>query len=696
MWHSYRGAEARALERAVEILEREDGSVDVQVLALPNDQINQKLVAAVPRNNGPDLVIFGHDRIGDWAQSRIIAPFPEPPARGVYLEPTIEPLRRGGDLYGLPLAFKSLVLYFNPLLVRAAPRTTDDLIATARRATRRDRGVFGLVYESQVVYHTVPWITGFGGALFGRDGPRLATAENARAFAFARRLGVEEGVMPADPTSALVGDLFNRGKAAMVVNGPWFLGDLRDGTPYRLGTLPVVSDTRLPARPFLTVEAIMLTTCARDPASAARVARALTQGQSAIVRALQGLQPVAWSAAWNDPRVAGHHALSVFRRQLDATVAMPNDPRMASVWEPAARALRKVMRGDAEPIAALGTADRQIATVLAPPPRPRSTVPYLVGLGLAFALLALGIVRRARRIGAVPKARAARHAYAYLAPAVLAVAVLIALPFVVGASMSLFWHRGGEFRFVGFDNFVRILLSQDQGIGDPGSFYFTLAVTMAWTTANVALHVAIGLGLALLLRPAWLRLRGVYRTLLILPWAVPSYITALVWKGMFHRQFGAINAVLEAVGARPVSFFGRFWTAFAANLTTNTWLGFPFMMVVTLGALQAIPRDLEDAAAVDGASAWQRFRHVTLPLVKPALVPAVLLGSVWTFNMFNVIYLVSGGEPDGQTEILISEAYRWAFDRQSQYGYAAAYAVLIFAVLILYSRATRRLKEAEP
>jgi arabinogalactan oligomer/maltooligosaccharide transport system permease protein len=126
-------------------------------------------------------------------------------------------------------------------------------------------------------------------------------------------------------------------------------------------------------------------------------------------------------------------------------------------------------------------------------------------------------------------------------------------------------------------------------------------------------------------------------------------------------------------------------------VATNTRLGFPFMMVVCLGALQAIPRDLEEAALMDGAGAWTRFRRVILPQIKPALVPAVVLGSVWTFNMFNIIYLVSGGEPDGATEILISEAYRWAFSRQEQYGYAAAYATLIFVVLLGYSSLTRRL-----
>ena len=110
-----------------------------------------------------------------------------------------------------------------------------------------------------------------------------------------------------------------------------------------------------------------------------------------------------------------------------------------------------------------------------------------------------------------------------------------------------------------------------------------------------------------------------------------------------------------------------------------------------LSSLQSIPADLYEAAAVDGASRWKQFRHVTLPLLKPALLPAVILGSVWTFNLFNVIYLVSGGEPGGATEILVSEAYRWAFQRNEAYGFAAAYSTLIFLVLLGYSAVTRRI-----
>jgi arabinogalactan oligomer / maltooligosaccharide transport system permease protein len=118
-------------------------------------------------------------------------------------------------------------------------------------------------------------------------------------------------------------------------------------------------------------------------------------------------------------------------------------------------------------------------------------------------------------------------------------------------------------------------------------------------------------------------------------------------------------------------------------------------MVVTLGALSRIPKELEEAAALDGATRWQRLRHVVLPLLWPAILPSVLLGAVWTFNMFNIVFLVSGGEPDGATEILVSQAYRWAFTRGHRYGYAAAYAVLIFAVLAIQSALSRRATEID-
>ncbi len=294
--------------------------------------------------------------------------------------------------------------------------------------------------------------------------------------------------------------------------------------------------------------------------------------------------------------------------------------------------------------------------------------------------------------------RAHRTALGFLAPAALAMFVLVAAPFVIGLVLGFYDHHHGEWSFVGLDNFGEILSGGGRPLDDPLNFWFILGVTVLWTVANVALHVTIGVALALVLSRKWLRGRGVFRMLLILPWAVPNYITALIWKGMFTGEYGAINSLLHHAGLDGVSWFSSWATAFAANVATNTWLGFPFMMVVALGALETIPRELYEAASVDGASAWQRFRHITLPHLRPALGPAVALGSIWTFNMFNVIFLVSGGAPGGSTNILVTDAYRWAFERGEHYGMAAAYATIIFLILLLWTvfgtRMVRRKEDA--
>jgi arabinogalactan oligomer/maltooligosaccharide transport system permease protein len=334
------------------------------------------------------------------------------------------------------------------------------------------------------------------------------------------------------------------------------------------------------------------------------------------------------------------------------------------------------MRGEVDSAAALDEARVRFVDVMKPPPPPPSAAPLVVAIGLVLAALAFFAARRAREPSFRAELRASAPAYKYVAHAAIVVFALVVVPLFAGALTSFFAGTRDEPRYVGLGNYIAILTSRGGPLLAHGSFYLTLLVTVAWTIANVAMHVAIGLVLGILLSRPMLKLRAVYRVLLILPWAVPSYVTALAWKGMFHTQFGAVNAVLKSLGAEPVSWFAHFATSFAANV---------------LGALTSIPKDVLEAAEVDGATRWQRFRLVTLPLLKPSLLPAVVLGSVWTFNMFNVVFLVSGGEPDETTDILITEAYRWAFTRNAQYGYAAAYAVIIFGLLALSSRVFGRI-----
>jgi len=280
--------------------------------------------------------------------------------------------------------------------------------------------------------------------------------------------------------------------------------------------------------------------------------------------------------------------------------------------------------------------------------------------------------------------------YLYVVPAMIGMIVLVFIPFAMGVAIAFFSADGD---FTGFGNFQEIL---NPSATTHPNFYWTTSVTILWTVLNVLLHVSIGVALALVLNRPNLRFKALYRVLLIIPWAVPNYITALIWKSMFNQQYGAVNSLLDVLGIEPVNWIGpgsSFGSNFLANLTTNTWLGFPFMMVVTLGALQSIPRELYEAADIDGAGRWQRFRTVTLPLLKPALIPSVILGVVWTFNMFNVIYLVSGGAPENETNILITEAY-YAFKVLHRFGLAAAYSLLIFVMLLVYGWMQNRITKA--
>lgn len=279
--------------------------------------------------------------------------------------------------------------------------------------------------------------------------------------------------------------------------------------------------------------------------------------------------------------------------------------------------------------------------------------------------------------------------YIYVAPALIALLTLTFYPVAYGFYISFTNMEAGNlynYTIVGFENYAKILLSGDS------EFLHVLWTTIRWTIVNVVVTMAIGLGLALILNSKKIKGKVIYRTLLLLPWAMPAYISCLIWRGMFNYEFGAVNHIIRLFGGVPVPWLSEMPYAFWACVITNIWLGVPFMVMVFSGGLQSIPEDLYEASRVDGLSKWQQFRYITLPLLKPTMVPAFLLSFIWTFNMFNVIYLVTGGGPGGQTDILITYVYKAAFvDRY--YAFAAAYSVIIFFLLLSFSMVYTRLSK---
>ena len=271
----------------------------------------------------------------------------------------------------------------------------------------------------------------------------------------------------------------------------------------------------------------------------------------------------------------------------------------------------------------------------------------------------------------------------FAAPAFLVLFGVVFYPFLYNVVISfsnMNLRHIKDWEFVGLRQYVKVFTEPTEP-----NFYAVFLKTVIWTTVNVFFHVVVGVFLALLLNQK-IRGRSVYRTLLILPWAIPQYIVALTWRGMFNYEYGSINLVItKYLNLPPVEWLKSPTEAFLACILTNVWLGFPFMMVIALGALQSIPHELYEAADIDGASWFHKLKNITIPLIRPVMIPAITLGIVWTFNNLNIVWLVSNaGEPSDQTHILVSFVYKAAFNLY-RYGYAAALSMVIFFILLAFS-----------
>jgi arabinogalactan oligomer/maltooligosaccharide transport system permease protein len=352
----------------------------------------------------------------------------------------------------------------------------------------------------------------------------------------------------------------------------------------------------------------------------------------------------------------------------------------------------------------------------------------LLGLSLGFFLKAAGASWLTAGFGlAVPvaiglyfrymlKGRYRTPAY-FLAPAILGIILLFLYPLLYQFFLSFHdlslktfadWVREGSAPLAGsfgLENYFEVF--RDRATGQ--SFVVVLGRTLLWTFINLVFHLGLGLALAMLLNTPGMRGVGIYRTILTLPWVMPQVIAVLVWRSDFNESVGFINQFINVtnqlisfqvgdnliqpltwIGFQPRQWFVDPTALFMAACIVNIWLGVPFMMINSLGALQSIPKSVYEAASIDGARAWQRFYHVTLPLLKPVMVPAAMLGAIWTFNNLNVIYLMTDGGRYEGADILVTDLFKQSFTYY-RYGFAAAYSFVIFAILCVFTYLQTRL-----
>jgi len=329
-----------------------------------------------------------------------------------------------------------------------------------------------------------------------------------------------------------------------------------------------------------------------------------------------------------------------------------------------------------------------------------------------------------------------RAAYMYLIPAAIVMGLITFYPMLYQVWMSFTDYNVKNIRQdspppnpVGFQNYLDILPDKITVLGReidiPGTgklaakipnFSFTrvLAFNLVWTFLNVPIHVALGIMIALLLNTPGLWGKKIYRAIYVLPMVIPWLVIATIWRNMFDQDYGSINLFLSTIGGLfgiPAEVFRIRWMesitppfqwlfpgmplplSFFAMMITNMWVGWPFMCIVATGALQSIPKDLYEAASIDGANGWQQFRSITGPLLRPAMIPAAMVGIIITFNLFNCIFFMSGGGPLRQTQILVTTAYDLV-NAQRLYGSAAAFCVIIFLVLLGLTLFTNRITRA--
>lgn len=282
-----------------------------------------------------------------------------------------------------------------------------------------------------------------------------------------------------------------------------------------------------------------------------------------------------------------------------------------------------------------------------------------------------------------------RTAYLYAAPSLILIGLIVLFPVIYTGYISVTnmnIYNWFDFTFVGFRNYHTALFVMDSG------FLSALLRTILWTVVNMAVQLILAFVLATLLNQKELKLRSLYKTILMFPWAMPGYVSILLWKtGMFNSRFGLLNQWMEKLGLQTRVWLSTDVSAFLCCTVVNLWLALPFMIMIMDGALQSVDVSYYECARLNGANAWQRTVRITLPLIRPVIAPSVIITVFTTFKQFDVVYLLtqqSGAKTGADIHTILTYAYENAFITNN-YGFSSAVSILIFVILIVFSLTTR-------
>ena len=740
LWHSYGsgGGETGAFQKALGAILAANKDLVVHVVEQPFSDIFTKWQTDVLAGGGPDMYVAPNDNLFSQADAGALADVTaalEGKLEG-FNQVAVDGSKVDGKMFMVPESLKAVAMWYDKSKVTAAPASAQALLDAVKAGTV----TLGL---NQNAYHNFGLSGAFGGTLMDDTGKCVADATTGWADSYKYMADLKAaGAKFYTDGNALKQD-FQTGKLNAVFDGPWQTADFSKALGENLAVAPIPAGTA-PANPLTGTDGWYINPNSKNMDLAVALALQLVGTSSEqILTNDAGHVPAAPGVTISSPHRPG------LRRRGGRRPPAPAARRVQQLLGPLRRRpqprprqgrgphgghrdrLQDHERGEQEvafvphhvrgrPRGAPGSLPERAPIAAEPVPGPIRRPQHVPGhrtleeelRGMATAAAVAPVPRRRRNW------RRSAQPYLYLVPALVVMAIITFYPLMLQVWMSFTDFGPKNFRvnnpiapnFVGIDNYIRIATSQLQ---IPNFEFIRLVLfNLWWAFCNVVVHVVLGVLVAVVLNTKGLMFRGVYRALFILPVVIPSIIVATVWRKMFDTDAGAVNFLMQGVGGifgipadapglhlnwlrqvdDPIPFI-PLPLAYFAMITANTWLGWPLNAVVATGALQSIPGDLYEAAEMDGANAWQKFRTITITYLRPAMLPYAIYGFVITFNLFFLPYFMTGGEPFGRTEILVTQAYRLAVDRQL-FGVAAAFAVYLFFLLLAVTLVTNQLAKA--
>lgn len=692
IWHQMRVDEREILERQLDEFMKLNPGIKVTQIYKETEELRSGFIIAAIGGQGPDLIYGPSDQVGPFETMEIILPLDT-----IFSKDYLDNFNEQGLVYSnnriWMIADKlgnHLTLVYNKDLLPVPPNTDKELIEMGMALTKDFTGdgnpnQYGLVWNYTEPFFFIPFLTGYGGWVIDENNkPTLNNDAMVNGLKFIADLRDKYKIIPREADYEIADVLFKEGRAAMLINGDWSWASYgKAGINYGIHPLPLMTETGLYASPMISPKGYSINSNINHEKLPVikNLLEFLLSPEKQLETALEVKTFPTRKELYEEKLLLDDEVLINSKKQIELGTPMPIVTEMRAIWDAMRPVYQGILGGAMTPergaVLMQQNAEKKIAELLETDYDPVSGIIIQIVLILTVIILLFSL--RKSIIGFIKSLKKNSFAYILALPAIFVIFLVIFYPFFYNLLLSfsnMNLQHIHDWSIIGVAQYLKVF-SEPQ-------FYEVLIKTLIWTFTNLFFHVSIGVGLALLLNRD-LPGKGVYRTLLILPWAIPQYITALTWRGMFNYEYGAVNLILVKWLSLPaVEWLKSPFEAFSAVIITNIWLGFPFMMIIALGALQSIPQELYEAADIDGAKWHHKLKNITIPLIKPVMIPAITLGVIWTFNNLNVVWLVSNaGEPSDKTHILVSYVYKAAFNLY-RYGYAAAFSMVIFIILALF------------